>query len=241
MTKHGGYIPTPHAHDDFEMEAVRGVPAPLPEGERLIWQGGPEWKAFAIRVFHVRKVAIYFGLLMLWRFGSIMADGGSTVAALKYASGLLPIALIALGFLIWFARASARETIYTLTSKRILIRSGLAMQVTANFPLKRIDAVGLHVHRDGTGDLPLTLAEGDRIAILAIWPNMRPWKFSRPEPMLRSLRNPEAVGELLASALAGAPQPMIQKAADAAAAPTAAQPKGGSGPDTQTPDLRPAV
>ena len=49
---------------DHDSRAVSGLPEPLPAGERMIWQGKPDWRALALRAFHVRKVAIYFGVLL---------------------------------------------------------------------------------------------------------------------------------------------------------------------------------
>ena len=46
------------SHDDFAVEAVPGLPAALPDGERLLGQGTPEWRALAVRALHVRKVGI---------------------------------------------------------------------------------------------------------------------------------------------------------------------------------------
>jgi len=30
-------------HDDFAGEPVRGLPEKLPAGERILWQGMPDW------------------------------------------------------------------------------------------------------------------------------------------------------------------------------------------------------
>ena len=46
---------------EYATEPVKGLPELLPTGERMLWQGQPSWRALAIRVFHVRKIAIYFG------------------------------------------------------------------------------------------------------------------------------------------------------------------------------------
>ena len=53
-----------NAHHEHEFEAAPGLPEPLPSGERLLWQGRPDWVVQAIEDFHVRKLAIYF-LVML--------------------------------------------------------------------------------------------------------------------------------------------------------------------------------
>jgi hypothetical protein len=204
----GGYVDVPH--DDYASEPIPGVPAPLPEGEKLLWQGSPDWRSLALHAFHVRKVAIYFAILMAWRGMSSWADGNGVAEALTYAMGLAPMAAIGLCILALLAYAYARMTIYTITSRRVLMRSGVAMPITVNLPFKRIDGASLKLYGDGTGDLPLQLAKDDRIAILAIWPNMRPWRLGRPEPMLRSLRNAGAVAEVLSAALSGARVPAMR-------------------------------
>jgi Bacterial PH domain len=229
MSTHGGYIETPH--DDYAVEPVPGIPAPLPEGERLIWQGSPSWRALAVRAFHIRKVAIYFAILALWRGASHKADGASTLDALSYALWMVPVAMLAIGILCLLAYAYGRTSIYTITSRRVLIRSGVALPITVNLPFKRIDGAGLRLYADGTGDLPLTLAKDDRIAILAIWPHMRPWRVNRPEPMLRAVPDASHVADILAAALSGARIP----------APMAAQATAGSRTTGPAPaDLRPA-
>jgi hypothetical protein len=220
----GGFVNVPH--DDYAGEPIPGLPADLPEGERLLWQGSPGWRSLAIRAFHVRKVAIYFAVLMIWRFSSSISDGAGTVDALMHAAGLMPLALAGLCIITLLAYAYARMTIYSITSKRVMIRSGVAMPITVNVPFKRIDGAGLQLHSDGTGDIPLQLAKDDRIAIMAIWPNMRPWKVAKPEPMLRSLPDAGRVADILAAALSGARIPALRsdEAAAASALPPALRP-----------------
>ena len=58
-------------HDDFAFEPIRGLPDHLPKGERLLWQGAPDWRLLAIQAFHVRKVAIYFALIAAWHEGRV--------------------------------------------------------------------------------------------------------------------------------------------------------------------------
>ena len=52
---------------EYETEPVRGLPAPLPAGETLLWQGSPAWWPLARSAFHFDKIAIYFGLMIAWR------------------------------------------------------------------------------------------------------------------------------------------------------------------------------
>lgn len=227
----GGFINAPH--DDYAGEPIPGLPAELPEGERLLWQGSPSWRSLAIRAFHARKVAIYFGVLMVWRFASSVADGASVTGALSYAAALMPVALAAICILLLLAYAYARMTIYSITTRRVLMRSGVALPITVNLPFKRSDGAALKIHGDGTGDIPLQLAKDDRIAVMAIWPNMRPWKLSKPEPMLRSLPDASKVADLLAAALSGARIPALR--AEETARPASTQEAG-----TASALLRPA-
>jgi len=45
---------------EHEFEPEYGLPERLPDGEKMLWQGAPDFKALAIRVFHLRKLALHF-------------------------------------------------------------------------------------------------------------------------------------------------------------------------------------
>ncbi|MEX7194519.1 hypothetical protein AB2C30_32370, partial [Pseudomonas aeruginosa] len=62
-------------HHQFESTQFKELPAPLPVGERVIWQGKPSLKGLALRSFHIREVAIYFGVLLAWRLWSNWLHG----------------------------------------------------------------------------------------------------------------------------------------------------------------------
>lgn len=98
--------------DDFAFEPVPGLPAKLPRGEKILWQGSPQWRSLAWRGMYVRPVVIYFGILMAWRIYEGVSGGGSLLAATAYAMDLLPIAIAAIGVLLLLAWAYARSTIY---------------------------------------------------------------------------------------------------------------------------------
>ena len=50
------------------MAELTGWEGILEPGERILWQGVPDWRLLAIQVFHVRAIAIYFAVLLGWRF-----------------------------------------------------------------------------------------------------------------------------------------------------------------------------
>jgi hypothetical protein len=194
-------------------EPEPGLPERLPAGERLLWRGAPDWRVLARRGFQLNKFALYFGLMVLWRGVTTLVDGGNGVngggvgAALATLLWTLPLAGLALGFIVLLARWVAHTTVYTLTDRRVVMRVGVVLTVTFNLPLRRIEAARLHQHgggADAAGDIALVLDAEDRIGYLHLWPHVRPWRFTRTEPMLRAVPQARAVAGLLADALAQA-------------------------------------
>ncbi|GEP02030.1 photosynthetic complex putative assembly protein PuhB [Methylobacterium oxalidis] len=177
-----------------------GLPGPLPQGERVLWQGRPTAVGMMLRVLHLRLVALWFAGLTLWQAlpnagpGEALRAAGPTLIACGLA-----LALVAL--LGWLA---ARTTVYTITSRRIVMRVGMALPVTLNLPFAMIADAGLHTFADGSGDLPVRLRPGTRIAYLNLWPHARPWRLSEPQPMLRSVPEARVVARLLAQAIEAA-------------------------------------
>ena len=183
-------------------EFIRGIREPLPEGERVLWQGAPHWWALAVRALHIRKVAVYFGALLAWRLAALLADGQSLGSALAGCAGLAAVAALGLGLLALIAALAARTTIYAITTRRVMLRIGIALPIFVNLPFKGIETAALRVFGDGTGDLPLQLQDGVRLAWLHLWPHVRPWQVARPQPMLRGLAEPVTVAAILKDAIA---------------------------------------
>lgn len=171
-------------HDD---EPVRGLPAPLPAGEKILWQGAPDWRVMARDACHVRKVALYFALLMLWRVAEGVSAGSGAAAIAIDAAGLLPFAIASIGLLLGLARLSANTTLYTVTNRRVVMRIGVAISVSINIPFARIETVAMQPLHDGLGNIALALDDGERIAYLHLWPHARPWRLARPQPVLRAV------------------------------------------------------
>jgi len=199
-------------HDDFAFDPVKGLPEHLPQGETMLWQGSPRWQSLAVRAFHIRKVAIYFAILAAAQSVFRFADGATAGDALKPFIWYSVLALLSIAILTGLAMLSARTTIYTITSKRVVMRLGMALPLTLNLPYSKIESADLRLYRDGTGDLPLMLSSGDRIAWAVLWPHARPFRFRHPEPMLRAIPEADKVGACLASALQGAPTTPIKSA-----------------------------
>jgi hypothetical protein len=199
---------------------VRALPAPLPEGETILWQGAPVWRSLYRVAFHVRGLALYFAAMLLLRAAFEWAEGHGVAGAAVAAAWLLPLAAACLALLALIAWLSARATWYTITNRRVIMRIGIVLEVTFNFPFKVIESAGLRLHRDGTGDIALRFVDGEQIAYAHLWPHARPWHFKRTEPMLRCVADGTGVATLLARAIAthtgGSALPVASVAADPA-------------------------
>ena len=189
------------SHDEFDFEPIPGLPATLPPGETLLWQGSPSWNATASRVLHIRAVSGYFVAILLIRVigGRIEAQDWHTILISLLWLSAAGIGTIA--FLAWVARMIAGGTIYSVTSRRIVMRFGIVIPLTVNIPFAIVRSAALKVYPDGTGDIPLQIGGNGRIAYPHLWPHARPWALSNPEPMLRGIRDADSAAGILASAL----------------------------------------
>lgn len=210
---------------EHDFEPVPGLPEALPEGETILWQGAPQAGPLGRRALHVRGIALYFAALAAWR-GTALALGGASASEIVLGAGLLVLlGAAAITPLALFAWASARSTIYTITNRRVVIRAGVALPTSVNVPFAAIEAAGLKLHGEAVGDIALRLAPDQKIAYLFLWPHVRPWHFSRPEPTLRCVAGAEAVAQVLGRALAGAaavPVQPVERTAPQGARPHAA-------------------
>jgi hypothetical protein len=184
-------------------EPVLGLPQRLPPGEQLLWQGSPRWTVLARHAFHVRKVALYFALLILWRIAADLAsDAGAGAGMILRGCGWLALlGATVVGLLMLLAYLCARCTVYTLTSRRIVIRHGIALPMSINVPFRIIGSADLRLDRDGTGEIAMGLQGGTRLGYLLTWPHVRPWHFRSPQPMLRAVPAARDVAAQLKSAI----------------------------------------
>jgi hypothetical protein len=190
-----------------DFSQFKELPAPLPVGERVIWQGKPSFKGLALRSFHIREVAIYFGLLLIWRLSSNWSHGVPAGEAFTSALWLIVPAISSIAVLAGLAWLFQRAACYTITSKRILFQFGVALPMTMNIPLGKIANAALKTYRDGSGDIPLRLNDEGRVSYLLLWPHVRPWRLRVTEPMLNSIPDAAKVAAKLAEALTGQPGP----------------------------------
>jgi hypothetical protein len=179
------------------------LPEDVPQGERILWHGRPQWTSLFRRAYRGDVVAGYFAALTAWNVFDAAVESGAGSAALAGAR-TLAIGLGALALLALLAWASARTALFIITSRRVVMKIGVALQVFYNLPFSQIGAAGLRIESDGSGDVMLTLSPDKRIGYLHLWPFARPFRFAHPEPALRGLADARRVGDILGRALVAA-------------------------------------
>lgn len=190
-----------HDEEDHKGEPIKGLPQLLPQGERILWQGSPDGTTLAIHAMHVRPIGLYFLALMGWQAATQIQAGVSVGPAIGSTLGLGVAGLIAIGILTIIARMMAKATIYTVTSERVVIRSGVALRKYINLPFAQIGAVAMKEHASGKGDLALEITKGAKLPYLHLWPHARPLKFGNPTPLLRSMPDVKNAADTLIKAM----------------------------------------
>ncbi len=189
---------------EHNREPEPGIPEVMPEGERMLWQGGASFRSLLGGSFHFATLSLYFGAALLVQFVLKLRAGVETSDAVASTAGFLLLSLFALGVLTLYAWLLSRATLYTLTSKRVVIRTGVALPISVNLPYRRIQSADLRVRADGTGDIALLPEAGSRVSWLLMWPMINPWRVFRVRPVLRGVEKAATVAELLAGQLVGA-------------------------------------
>jgi len=186
-----------HNGHEHELEPQYGLPELLAANEQIVWQGSPVALEVFQTVFHGRALLAYFlamlGLRLIFS-GDSSEGSGLTAAA---AAGMAIVFGLALGVFWLLAWLTAKTTVYTVTSKRLIMRIGIVLNVTFNLPWTRIASADLRVRKNGAGDIAFRLVPEDKIAYLHLWPHARPWRFSHPEPMMRGLASVREVSEVI--------------------------------------------
>jgi hypothetical protein len=176
---------------------IPGISQALPPGERLLWWGKPARGPVARHVFHTTGITVYFiVMLAIWAINRVGSEDfvrtGLVVTALSAA---------AVGLLWFYAHLVHATTVYAITNKRLVMKIGVALDLTLNIPLHYVQSADQRVFRDGSGQIAVALPREQRLAYAILWPHARAWRLKHPEPMLRGLQDPAAVAAVLTKAL----------------------------------------
>jgi hypothetical protein len=193
-------MPIENLGHEYEFEPQFGLPERLPEDEVIVWQGSPDVGALANSAFHLKKLGFYFAALILACAWPALEAGAGLMVVVSAVKWIVPLTLIGLASVWVLAWFTARTTVYTVTSKRVVMRLGIVLTVSFNLPFKQIASADVRVLKDGFGDITLALQGSDSIAWVHLWPSVRPWRITKPEPTLRAVPDVQAVSDKLRQA-----------------------------------------
>ena len=187
-----------------DYEPVWGLPERLPEGEQILWQGRSAWWPLARHALYLPYIAAYLALMIAARAVSVLMAGASAWVTLQDAALFIGPSLGVLALILGFAWLVQRTTAYTITSRRVVFRIGIAFSMSVNIPYALVQSAACKLNADGTGDVSLTLDPKHRLSYVVFWPHVRPWHYTRPQPALRGIADAAAVAQILGRALAAA-------------------------------------
>jgi hypothetical protein len=179
------------------------LPSDIPPGEHILWCGRPDPKSLWRRAYRADWVVIWLVIATAWTLLSTYADEGGQQALLA-AAGTVAFGAVGLAILGLLAWLGARASLYVITERRLVIKSGVALPIFVNLPFARIVSANVRVFGDDTGDVSVALAEGQHASYIALWPSARPFRFVDTEPTLRCVPEARSVAEILGRALGAA-------------------------------------
>ena len=141
----------------------------------------------------------YFLILMGWRFVSVV-DFLPIGQAIGATVPFLLLGVLVCAILIGVAWVFAHNTVYTITSARIVMRIGAALTLTLNLPYRELGNASLKLHKDGSGTIALETTGNINLSYLVLWPHARAWRFSPAQPALRCIQDAQNVANILAEA-----------------------------------------
>jgi hypothetical protein len=168
----------------------------IPLGEKIYWNGKPNWKSFGYHAFGVKYFSIYFFVCALYSVSQIDSSFSFGAFFIKYAPYLIS-GILAGMILLFLAYLSARHTCYVITEKRIVIRTGVALVFLLNMPLKNILSIDMKALTKGQGNVIFKVQSKKRIPYLSCWPSVKSGSFLEPIPAFRSIRDIEKIGKLI--------------------------------------------
>ncbi|MEO1027767.1 MAG: photosynthetic complex putative assembly protein PuhB [Pseudomonadota bacterium] len=188
-------------YEKLPKEPVPGLPQALPEDEKILWQGKPGVLATMFGALRLRWIIGWFVIATAARFANLSATSAEQSQMNEALFGSLAFGIVAL-LVIWLlALAMSRPAIFTITNKRVVLRYGFAVRKYINAPFSQLASAELKQRHANLGDIALQMEDGVRIGYLHLWPFARPFKYLKPQPMLRGIREPEMVAKILADAV----------------------------------------
>lgn len=130
--------------------------------ERILWQGKPDKRAYALRGSLVLVPFSILWLVLVISWISIMASNNASWLSQTRAVVVLLIGLYFAFGRFWVAAKDADNSLYTVTNRRVIIRTGPFHPHTTGIPLADIRSVRLIRCASGIGTIRIESAQGRR-------------------------------------------------------------------------------
>ena len=186
---------------EFDEKAHAGLPGPLPRGEHIVWQGKPAAAAVARHALKVRWIAGYFAVMLAWLVVTGFYFERAPVDIVMSLAIMALAGAVVVGLASWLAWGVARTTTYTITTRRVVMRFGIALPKAFNLPYAQIESVDVRERGDGLGEIALRFKPDIRLNWFIFWPHVRGLRMGRMEPQLIGVENIGAVASLLSTQL----------------------------------------
>lgn len=190
-----------HDEEHGPSEPIRGIPDQLPDGETILWQGRPSAVALAINAFRLRWVIGYFVVMTVFRVANLSTNGAEPSQLTNAVVSSALFALVAFALIFGLSYAMSRAAVFTITSHRVVLRYGAAIRKYVNIPFSKMDSAQLKLKSARVGDISFQVTGPGQPPYLHLWPFARPFKYSKPQPMMRGIKEPKRIAELLGRAV----------------------------------------
>ena len=171
----------------------------IPEDEEVLWHGRPDFRRFSLSALGLRYLMLYLLIVSLTTFFSNFGN----LSLFLFLQMMFPYIIcccLAAIILVMIGISQVIPIVYVITSKRIIIKSGLALIFMLNVPFDKIANIDKKTFSDGCGDISFKFMGNKRIPFFAGWPSVRPWYFNNPEPTFRCIPDVDVVAFKLANA-----------------------------------------
>lgn len=171
----------------------------IPKDEVIIWHGRPDLRRFCLTAIGIKYILVYLIIITC----SIIYTRYGDFNLITFLQVLVPYLLsccLAIILLVIVGISQVLPTVYVITSKRVIIKSGLALIFMLNVPFDKIASIDKNHYSDGSGNISFKLISNKRVPFFASWPSVRPWYFSNPEPAFRCIADVDVIALKLSEA-----------------------------------------
>ncbi|MEO1188424.1 MAG: photosynthetic complex putative assembly protein PuhB, partial [Pseudomonadota bacterium] len=158
--------------------------------------------ALAFNAFRLRWVLGYFIAMTVFRIANLSSNAASSAQMTDVLMSSTLFCAAAFGLILALSFAMSRAALFTITNKRVVMRYGAAIRKYVNVPFSKMAGAQLIRKSARVGDISVQLDEDrGRPPYLHLWPFVRPFKYSKPQPMMRGIEDVEKVASILARAV----------------------------------------